>query len=174
MMESVKNDTFALMPLAQVLSLRISPFFISLFLFTAIVGKVWVPKEPEKTREEDEPRVMLDLDDESAQALDGASEADLVDLAGILGLHSMLNQDQYHASILNKGQKTGLDRFESVVKATQPKPVPFEPPNPTDPVQTAEQVCNNDPNLTQLNWNNIKVCLAQKSNNPLAHPTTDN
>lgn len=33
-------------------------------------------------------------------------------LSAILGLHSMLNQDQFHSSILNKGQKIG-DRFES-------------------------------------------------------------
>lgn len=81
----------------------------------------------------------------------------MVDLAGILGLHSMLNQDQYHASIMNKGQIPLTDKFESVVKSTMPKKLPpMEPDNVTDPEKTAKQVMENDPSLTELNWNNIK------------------
>lgn len=68
----------------------------------------------------------------------------------------MLNQDQYEASILNKGQGIGA-KFESIVKATQPKRFPSLPPNNTDVARTAEQVYNNDSTLTDLNWNNIKA-----------------
>lgn len=82
--------------------------------------------------------------------------ADLVDLAGILGLHSMLNQDQFHASILNKGQKSG-DKFESVVKASMPKRFPMLPDNMTDPEQSANAVCRNEPDLTELNLNNVRL-----------------
>ena len=117
-------------------------------------GKIWTPKEPEDNNASDE-KIILHLEDSSEQALDAASEADLVDLAGILGLHSMLNQDQFHNSILNKGQRLG-DKFESIVKAAVPKKLPFEPDNTTDPEKTCKQVCANDPNLTELNWNNIK------------------
>ena len=94
-------------------------------------------------------------DPESERALSEATEADLVDLAGILGLHSMLNQDQFHNSILNKGQNKG-DKFESIVKASVPKKLPLEPDNMTDPEKTSQQVINNDPSLKELNWNNVK------------------
>lgn len=117
-------------------------------------GKAWVPK-PNEGNGNDE-KILLDLEDGSEGALEGATEADLVDLAGILGLHSMLSQDQYHASILNKGQLPS-DKFESVVKATVPKKLPpMEPDNVTDPEKTAKMVMENDPSLTELNWNNIK------------------
>ncbi|XP_054155675.1 tropomodulin-like isoform X1 [Oppia nitens] len=118
-------------------------------------GKIFEPKEQETTNSSDE-KIILDLDDGTEEALDDASEADLVDLAGILGLHSMLNQDQFHNSILNKGQRLGTDKFESIVKAPVPRKLPFEPDNITDPEATAKQVIANDPNLTELNWNNIK------------------
>ena len=108
---------------------------------------------PKLTKED---LIQLDLDDEAEGVLDEASEADLIDLAGILGLHSMLNQDQYEASILNKGQGVGA-KFESIVKATQPKRFPNLPPNDTNVAKTAEQVYNNDPSLSDLNWNNIKA-----------------
>lgn len=133
--------------------------FFFLFLICKILnffsGKVWVPKkgDPKGGMEE---KIILDLEDGAEEALGNATEADLVDLAGILGLHSMLNQDQYEASILNKGQPLG-DKFESIVKSTKPKKIlPPEPDNMTDPEKTAKQVAENDPNLTNLNWNNIK------------------
>lgn len=116
-------------------------------------GKVWIPKETPRTAEDDD-KIVLDLDEE--QTLTGASDADLVDLAGILGLHSMMNQDQYYASITNKGQ-TGGAKFDSVVKAAQPKRVvPNLPDNDTDISKTTQQVIDNDPALKDLNWNNIK------------------
>lgn len=117
-------------------------------------GKVFVPKvQPSEPR--DEIPIMLDLDDDSSKALNSATECDLVDLAGILGLHSMLNQDQYYASITNKSQRSG-DKFESIVKSTPLKPSKIEPENQTDPIQSTEQLAKNDPNLVELNLNNIK------------------
>lgn len=99
-------------------------------------------------------KIVLDLDEE--QTLSSATDSDLVDLAGILGLHSMLNQDQYHASITNKGQMGGT-KFESIVRASVPKKtVPALPDNDTDPTKTSHQVIDNDPSLKELNWNNIK------------------
>lgn len=124
-------------------------------------GKVWVPKELPRLTKED--LIQLDLDDEAENVLDEASEADLIDLAGILGLHSMLNQDQYENSILNKGQGANA-KFESIVKATQPKRFPNQPPNDTNVAKTAEQVYNNDSNLTDLNWNNIKAISKEQLN----------
>jgi tropomodulin len=117
-------------------------------------GRVFVPKiQPADSK--DEIPIMLDLDDDSSKALNSATESDLVDLAGILGLHSMLNQDQYYASITNKSQRMG-DKFESVVKSTPLKPSKIEPDNTTDPIQTAELLARNDPSVEEANLNNIK------------------
>lgn len=119
-------------------------------------GKVFVPRVSQSAGQpQDEIPIMLDLDDASSNALSTATESDLVDLAGILGLHSMLNQEQYYSSITNKSQRSG-DRFESIVKSTPLKPSKIEPENTTDPVQTAELLAKNDPSLEKVNLNNIK------------------
>lgn len=70
----------------------------------------------------------------------------------------MMNQDQYHASLLNKGQPVGLG-WDGVTKATQPKVYPAEPPNQTDPEDSIKRVRDDDPKLLDLNWNNIKVSV---------------
>ena len=124
-----------------------------LFINCLETGKVWIPKATPQTSL-DEDKIVLDIDEEAT--LNGASDSDLVDLAGILGLHSMMNQDQYHASILNKGQTSGA-KFDSIVKASQPKKtVPNLPDNDTDVGKTTKQIVDNDSSLTDLNWNNIK------------------
>lgn len=68
----------------------------------------------------------------------------------------MMNQDQYHASLLNKGQPIGLG-WDGVTKSTQPKVYPPEPPNQTDPEESIKRVRDDDSKLLDLNWNNIKV-----------------
>lgn len=73
----------------------------------------------------------------------------------ILGFHSMMNQDQYHASLLNKG-KVGLG-WDGVTKASQPKPLPFEPPNSTDPEQAILKVYDDDCKTIELCFNNITL-----------------
>lgn len=70
----------------------------------------------------------------------------------------MMNQDQYHASLLNSGQPVGLG-WDGVTKASQPKVYPMEPPNDTDVDATIKQVRDDDSSLTDLNWNNIKVSI---------------
>lgn len=116
---------------------------------------MFIPKEEPVIVEEGD-KVILDVEEEAALAC--GTEADMVDLAGILGLHSMLNQDQYYAAITMKGQgTTSGGAFQSVVKAAPPKKQPpMMPDNDTDPAKTAQQVVENDPNLKELNWNNIK------------------
>lgn len=123
-------------------------------------GKVWHPKELPKPKSDDI-QIELDLGDEYEDALHGASEHELVDLAAILGLHSMLNQDQFHSSVLNKGQKLG-DKFQSIVRSSKPKILPLEPDNDTDVDKTLKQVTDNDPSLKRLNWNNIRNISREK------------
>lgn len=67
-----------------------------------------------------------------------------------------MNQDQYHASLLNKGQPVGLG-WDGITKASTPKVYPPEKPNTTDVDGSIKRVKDNDSNLTDLNWNNIKV-----------------
>lgn len=68
----------------------------------------------------------------------------------------MMNQDQYHASLLNSGQPIGLG-WDGITKASQPKVFPVEPPNNTDIDETIKQVRNDKKSLVDVNWNNIKV-----------------
>lgn len=67
----------------------------------------------------------------------------------------MMNQDQYHASLLNK-EKVGLG-WDGVTKAHQPKPLPYEPPNSTDPEESILKVYDDDYHTIQLCLNNVKM-----------------
>lgn len=70
----------------------------------------------------------------------------------------MMNQDQYHASLLNSGQPVGLG-WDGITKASQPKVFPIDPPNDTDVDASIKQVRENDHTLIDLNLNNIKVSI---------------
>lgn len=68
----------------------------------------------------------------------------------------MMNQDQYHASLLNSGQPVGLG-WDGITKASKPKVYPMDPPNDTDIDSSIKRVGDDDKTLVELNWNNIKV-----------------
>ena len=70
----------------------------------------------------------------------------------------MMNQEQYHSSLLNKGQKLGLG-FHGTAKAFQPKALPMEPPNQTDLERSIQALKSDDYNLVKLNLNNIPVSV---------------
>lgn len=74
----------------------------------------------------------------------------------ILGFHSMMNQDQYHASLLNKGQPVGLG-WDGITKTSPQKIYPQDPPNNTDVEESVKRVKEDDAKLIDLNLNNIKV-----------------
>ncbi|XP_050542076.1 tropomodulin isoform X3 [Daktulosphaira vitifoliae] len=124
-------------------------------------GKKWVPPETTNGNVDNNDKIAIDLDDEYGDALNNASQEEIIDLAAILGFHSMMNQDQYHASLLNKGQPVGLG-WDGITKATQPKVYPPEPPNQTDPDDSIKRVHDDDPKLIDLNWNNIKNISDEK------------
>ncbi|XP_049869756.1 tropomodulin-1 isoform X1 [Pectinophora gossypiella] len=131
------------------------------FVAGVIRGKKWIPPPPAQKLTEAEEQISIDLGDEYEQALTGASQEEIIDLAAILGFHSMMNQDQYHASLLNKGQPVGLG-WDGITKATKQKVFPMDPPNDTDPDDTVKRVQDNDQKLTDLNWNNIKNISDEK------------
>ncbi|XP_026322386.1 tropomodulin-1 isoform X2 [Hyposmocoma kahamanoa] len=126
-----------------------------------IRGKKWIPPPQPQKMQDAEEQISIDLGDEYEAALDSASQEEIIDLAAILGFHSMMNQDQYHASLLNKGQPVGLG-WDGITKATKQKIFPMDPPNDTDPDDTVKRVEQNDQKLTDLNWNNIKNISDEK------------
>ncbi|XP_064071535.1 tropomodulin-1 isoform X2 [Vanessa tameamea] len=131
------------------------------FVPGVIRGKKWIPPPPpEKVRDAEE-QITIDLGDEYEQALGTASQEEIIDLAAILGFHSMMNQDQYHASLLNKGQPVGLG-WDGITKATKQKVYPMDPPNDVDPDKSIDRVKENDQTFLDLNWNNIKNISDEK------------
>ncbi|XP_044635102.1 tropomodulin-1 isoform X3 [Equus asinus] len=114
-------------------------------------GKVWVPKQ----KPMDPVLESVTLEPELEEALANASDAELCDIAAILGMHTLMSNQQYYqalgsSSIVNK------EGLNSVIKPTQYKPVPDEEPNSTDVEETLERVKNNDPKLEEVNLNNIR------------------
>lgn len=122
-------------------------------------GKVYTFKEDEK-KEDSEKTNGNQHSEEWEKELQGATEEDLVELAGILGLHSMLDQEQFAASQRGDDVVRGLDgermKFSSITKASLPKDFTMEPPNTTDVEASIKKLKANDKGLKELNLNNIK------------------
>ncbi|KAL0606050.1 Tropomodulin-1 [Plecturocebus cupreus] len=114
-------------------------------------GKVWVPKQ----KPMDPVLESVTLEPELEEALANASDAELCDIAAILGMHTLMSNQQYYQALSSSSimNKEGLN---SVIKPTQYKPVPDEEPNSTDVEETLERIKNNDPKLEEVNLNNIR------------------
>ncbi|XP_074850596.1 tropomodulin-1 isoform X2 [Carettochelys insculpta] len=114
-------------------------------------GKVWVPKQ----KPIDPVLERVTLEPELEEALANASDAELCDIAAILGMHTLMSNQQYYEAL---GSTTIVNKegLNSVIKPTQYKPVPDEEPNSTDVEETLERVKNNDPELEEINLNNIR------------------
>lgn len=110
----------------------------------------------ERKLQEAAEQIAIDMGDEYEQALNDATQEEIIDLAAILGFHSMMNQDQYHASLLNKGQPVGLG-WDGITKSSIQKVYPAEKPNMTDPEETIKRLKDDDSTLVDVNLNNIKV-----------------
>ncbi|CAG5125602.1 unnamed protein product [Candidula unifasciata] len=133
-----------------------------------VKGKKFTPKEPEKTTiNDDDAAVETEWD----EILTAASEEELVDLAAVLGFHSMLTQTQYYASLEEREVHEG--GFTGHAQAQKLKVIPDEPPNMTDIEESIKKLRENDKDLKTLNLNNIKnislerlieVCDALKNN----------
>uniref|UniRef100_A0AC34QUG7 Tropomodulin n=1 Tax=Panagrolaimus sp. JU765 TaxID=591449 RepID=A0AC34QUG7_9BILA len=126
-------------------------------------GKVFEPKEDtiEAIKKEDATPMPIELDIDEEDELDtmlvDAPEKDLVDLAGILGMHNVLNQGQYYNAVKGKGQdeNTGF-AFNNIVKAYQPRLVPDEGENDTDVEACIQQLEQGKEDLKDVNINNMK------------------
>ncbi|VTJ79194.1 Hypothetical predicted protein [Marmota monax] len=118
--------------------------------------KIWVPKQ----KPVDPVLESVTLEPELEEALANASDAELCDIAAILGMHTLMSNQQYYqalgsSSIVNK------EGLNSVIKPTQYKPVPDEEPNSTDVEETLERIKNNDPELEEVNLNNIRHMISR-------------
>jgi tropomodulin len=113
------------------------------------------PSRPKPTLDDDI-EISLDLGEDVEIALNSASTDEIVDLAGIMGLHSLMNQDQYHASQSEKAPRADpTTGWQGVTKATPLKPFPAEAPNKTEPSAVLEKIKANDPGTVSVNLNNV-------------------
>ncbi|KAG8455014.1 hypothetical protein GDO86_001288 [Hymenochirus boettgeri] len=114
-------------------------------------GKPWIPKKTVV----DPVLESVTLEPELEEALANASDAELCDIAAILGMHTLMSNQQYYEALASSNivNKEGLN---SVIKPTQYKPVPDEEPNSTDVEETLERIKNNDADLEDVNLNNIR------------------
>lgn len=115
--------------------------------------------------------IELDIDDdEELDALvDAAPERDLVDLAGILGMHNLLNQPQYYNALKGKTQdeNTGIS-FTGVCRPFEPKGTPDEGENETDVEDCIKRLEEDDETLTEVNINNMKRVSKERIRNLIA------
>ena len=128
-------------------------------------GKRWQPPKLE-TIADQEFELDIELGDEIEMALGEASAGDMIDLAGIMGLHNMINQDQYHHAVGNKTFGKEDDQnldvgWDGVTKATPLKAYPAEEPNLTDPNEVLEKLKSGDEEQTEVNLNNVEVSEKQ-------------
>ncbi|KAM9399457.1 tropomodulin-1-like isoform 2-T4 [Salvelinus alpinus] len=113
-------------------------------------GKVFIPKKMVDPIMEN-----VTLEPELEEALANASDAEICDIAAILGMHTLMSNQQYYEALASSNivNKQGLN---SVIQCTQYKPVPDEQPNSTDVEETLLRMQRNDPDLLEVNLNNIK------------------
>ncbi|KAM9169048.1 tropomodulin-4 [Mergus octosetaceus] len=132
-------------------------------------GKPFVPKNPKREIPREE---QITLEPELEEALANATEAEMCDIAAILGMYTLMSNKQYYDAICS-GTISNTEGINSVVKPDTYKPVPDEPPNPTNVEETLRQIQANDGVLEDVNLNNIKdipistlkaICEAMKTN----------
>ncbi|XP_041698947.2 tropomodulin-1 isoform X1 [Coregonus clupeaformis] len=113
-------------------------------------GKVFIPKKVVDPIMEN-----VTLEPELEEALANASDAEICDIAAILGMHTLMSNQQYYEALASSNivNKQGLN---SVIQCTRYKPVPDEQPNSTDVEETLLRMQRNDPDLLEVNLNNIK------------------
>lgn len=136
-------------------------------------GKKFVAQKEAKTTMFENPEDQ-GMETEWDEILTAASEEELVDLAAVLGFHSMLTQTQYYAGLEDRELHEG--GFGGMAQAQKLRIVPNEPDNMTDVEESIKKLKANDAELKTLNLNNIKnisierlieVCAAVKSNTVL-------
>lgn len=125
-------------------------------------GKVWQP--PPKPQPEVVDDDLEHVNTEWDEILSNATEAEIVELAAILGFTGLVNQVQFHAAQKNDFSIGSFGGWNAAAKAEALKFVPPEPDNKTDVEESIKRVRDNDSSLTSLNLNNIKNISHERMN----------
>ncbi|XP_056400936.1 tropomodulin-4 [Hyla sarda] len=132
-------------------------------------GKPFIPKNPKREIPKEE---QITLEPELEEALANATDAEMCDIAAILGMYTLMSNKQYYDAITS-GIIMNKEGINSVVQPDKYKPVPDEPPNPTNVEETLQKIKSNASDLVEVNLNNIhdipiptlkEVCEALKTN----------
>ncbi|KAM4663868.1 tropomodulin-4 [Discoglossus pictus] len=132
-------------------------------------GKPFIPKQAKREIPKEE---QIELEPELEEALANATDAEMCDIAAILGMYTLMSNKQYYDAITT-GIIINKEGINSVVKPDSYKPVPDEPPNPTNVEETLQKIKSNASDLEEVNLNNIQdipiptlkeICSAMKSN----------
>jgi tropomodulin len=130
------------------------------FVVGTVRGKKWqAPPKPEPQKMEEEIELDIDFGEECELALSSASTDQIVDLAGILGLHSMMNQEQFHSAQSDKWASRPDPNvgWNGITKSTPLKVFPPEEPNRTDPEEVLTKLRDGDKSMEKVNLNNVPM-----------------
>uniref|UniRef100_A0A8C9TFW2 Tropomodulin 4 (muscle) n=1 Tax=Scleropages formosus TaxID=113540 RepID=A0A8C9TFW2_SCLFO len=116
-------------------------------------GKVFVPKPGTGQIPIEE---QITLEPELEEALKNASDAEMCDIAAILGMYTLMSNKQYYDALDVFGKIANTEGINSVVQPDKYKTYPDEPPNPTNVEETLRKIQKNESGLTDVNLNNIK------------------
>ncbi|XP_044532088.1 tropomodulin-4 isoform X2 [Gracilinanus agilis] len=106
-------------------------------------GKPFIQPKREIPAEE-----QITLEPELEEALAKATDAEMCDIAAILGMYTLMSNKQYYDAICS-GEICNTEGITSVVQPDKYKPVPDEPPNPTDIEETLKRIQSNDQGLEE-------------------------
>ncbi|XP_006641810.1 tropomodulin-4 [Lepisosteus oculatus] len=115
-------------------------------------GKPFIPKQSKREIPREE---QITLEPELEEALANATDAEMCDIAAILGMYTLMSNKQYYDALCC-GNIVNTEGINSVVKPDKYKTYPDEPPNPTNVEETLRKIKSNDQSLTDVNLNNIK------------------
>ncbi|CAJ0965718.1 unnamed protein product [Ranitomeya imitator] len=132
-------------------------------------GKAFIPKNPKREIPKEE---QITLEPELEEALANATDAEMCDIAAILGMYTLMSNKQYYDAITS-GIIINKEGINSVVQPDKYKTIPDEPPNPTNVEETLQKIKSNASDLVEVNLNNIHdipiptlkgICEAMKAN----------
>ena len=97
----------------------------------------------------------VNLDAEVKTALENATDLELTDLAAVLGLYKMLNNQQFYDAQGAGDQMVCTESWKDNTKCKLPLAPLDDEPNDVDVEAALEQVKKNDAALTEVNLNNV-------------------
>lgn len=121
---------------------------------------------------------QITLEPELEEALSHATDAEMCDIAAILGMYTLMSNKQYYDAICS-GEICNTEGISSVVQPDKYKPVPDEPPNPTNieemlkrdiPIPVLSDLCEAMKTNTYVRSFSL---VATKSGDPIANAVAD-